>query len=91
MTVAEYNELVDLLHHGHEFGFEYNGIEYYLEFVDNNTYEFYIITNENNGNLICRIVGKDMHDLVALFLNEPVIEGRTFNEIYPYLGCVDVD
>ena len=91
MTVVEYNELVDLLHFGHELGFAYNNVTYYLEFVGNNSYEFYNMTEENNGELICKIVGKDMDDVVALFLDKPIIEGKSFNEIYPYLEYVDVD
>ena len=31
MTDSEYNELIDLLHYGHELDFWYNGIRYFLE------------------------------------------------------------
>ncbi len=41
MTAAEYIELIDLLSCGHELEFNYDGRTYYLEFVGNNTYEFY--------------------------------------------------
>lgn len=91
MTAAEYNELIDLLSRGHELEFSYDGMTYYLEFVGDSAYEFYDITNEGNGIFIGSIRGKDMRDLVARFMKAPLICGRSFGELYPFIRSVNID
>lgn len=84
MTDSEYNELIDLLHYGHELDFWYNGIRYFLEKLSDSEYELYDITDENNGILLRKIIVRN-GDLVATVLNEPVFDGKSINEIYSYI------
>lgn len=85
MTNIEYNELADLLHRGHELDFRYDGKRYFLEKIGDREYEFYDMTDENNGILLSKTIARD-NDLVSAFLSEPIIGGKSFNEIYPYIN-----
>lgn len=91
MTMTEYNELVDQLHYGHEVEFKYTGKTYYLEVADDNTYEFYDITDINNAVFLQRIIAENTQKRVEAFLNAPLIEGKAFDTLYPYIEYADID
>ena len=91
MTITEYNELVDLLHRGHELEFKYGGKIYYLEVVDENAYDFYDITDGGNAILLQRINAGNAAQRAETFLNAPLIDGKPFNALYPYIEYADID
>ena len=90
MTSAEYNRFADLLHYGHEVDFIYNGKRYFLERSNKHEYELYDMTDESNAMLLCKITAHN-NNLVSLFLNEPIFNGKSFNEIYSLIEQYYID
>lgn len=90
MNAKDYNKLIDALVYGHEFGFRYDGKEYYIERYDQ-SYRIYDMTDPNNGLLLDEIVDEDINTLIQTLMSRPFIDGKSFNEVYAFIGYVDLD
>ena len=82
MTSVEYNRTVESLQMGSELDFVYDNKRYFLERKGESSYNFYYLPDEGEGVLVKTINAASLQELVVTFLEMPIVDNLSFNEIY---------
>lgn len=90
MTAVEYNDMIEDLYHGHELEFKYNSTLYYLERCEN-THELYKIIDNDEGILIKTIEGADLIKRTEAFLDMPLFDNKSFNQLIQDIEILNID
>lgn len=91
MTSIEYNNLIDCLYRGHDIVFLYKEQHYFLE-RDNSCHNLYKVSvNLNESEFIKKFESDNLIISVNAFLEMQLFDGKSFNEIYPFVDIIDIE
>ena len=90
MNNIEYNDMLDALYHGHDLEFQYNSTIYFLERCEN-THELYQMINSDHGKLIQTIEGTTLQERTDAFLDMPLFENKSFNQLVSQIEILNIE